>query len=125
MIKNLIWKERKRLWCRLPWTFTVYGLSDDRIFVDSGILSKKYKDVRLYRVLDVGVSRSLLQRIFGLGTVNIQSKDSDLNDFELKNIPHSEDVKEQISSLVEIERKKNKVTAREWFDDDSDGDDNT
>ncbi len=123
MIKDLVWRERKRLWCRLPWTFTVYGLSDDRLFVDTGFLNKKYKDVRLYRVLDVGVERSFLQRLFGLGTVRIESQDSDLGDFELKNITRSEEIKEKIADFVEKERLKNKVTAREWFDGDSDGQD--
>lgn len=118
MIKETIWRERKRLWCRLPWTFTVYGLSEDRLFVDSGILSKKYRDVRLYRILDVGVSRSFLQRLFGLGTVTIQSRDMDLGNFQIKNITDCEEVKELISEKTEIAREKNKVSAREWMDSD-------
>ena len=28
--KDLNWYDRKRLWCGLPWTFTKYGMSDDR-----------------------------------------------------------------------------------------------
>ena len=33
------WYDRKRLWCGLPWTFTKYGMSDDRLFVEKGLLN--------------------------------------------------------------------------------------
>ena len=120
MIKNTLWRDKKRLWCRLPWTFTEYGLSENRLFVDTGFLTKTYKDVRLYRVLDVGLTQSFIQRIFGLGSIHIKSNDADLRTFVLKNIPNSHDVKELISEQVEKERLRNRVSSREWMDADDD-----
>ncbi|MGI6081009.1 MAG: PH domain-containing protein [Candidatus Avilachnospira sp.] len=128
---KLKWYARKRLWCRLPWTFTKYGLSEDRIFVETGLLNLKQKEVRLYRVLNISLSRSLVQRIFGMGTVHIDSNDKDLECFELKNILDSENVKEMISAAVEEERLRNRVSTREFmsgdvgeegFEDATDGD---
>lgn len=115
---KLKWYARKRLWCRLPWTFTKYGMSEDRIFVETGILNLHQKDVRLYRILNISLTRSLTQRIFGMGTIHLDSNDKDLECFELKNILDSEHIKEMISDAVEMERKRNKVSTREFMSGD-------
>ena len=115
---KLKWYARKRLWCRLPWTFTKYGMSEDRIFVETGILNLHQKDVRLYRILNISLTRSLTQRIFGMGTIHLDSNDKDLECFDLKNILDSEHIKEMISDAVEMERKRNKVSTREFMSGD-------
>lgn len=115
---KLKWYARKRLWCRLPWTFTKYGMSEDRIFVETGILNLHQRDVRLYRILNISLTRSLTQRIFGMGTIHLDSNDKDLECFELKNVLDSEQVKEMISDAVEAERKRNKVSTREFMSGD-------
>lgn len=115
---RLKWYARKRLWCRLPWTFTKYGMSEDRIFVETGILNLHQRDVRLYRILNISLTRSLTQRIFGMGTIHLDSNDKDLECFELKNILDSEHIKEMISDAVEMERKRNKVSTREFMSGD-------
>ncbi|MDO4477600.1 MAG: PH domain-containing protein [Lachnospiraceae bacterium] len=124
--KKILWSARKRLWCGLPWTFTVYSLSEDRLFVKSGMLSIREDEVRLYRVRDLGLKRSFIQRIFGLGTIVICSTDSSMRDFELKNIRDCESVKERLSELVEDERQRKRVATREILnhgaDDDNDND---
>lgn len=115
---KLKWYARKRLWCRLPWTFTKYGMSEDRIFVETGILNLHQRDVRLYRILNISLTRSLTQRIFGMGTIHLDSNDKDLECFELKNVLDSEHIKEMISDAVEAERKRNKVSTREFMSGD-------
>lgn len=115
---KLKWYARKRLWCRLPWTFTKYGMSEDRIFVETGILNLHQRDVRLYRILNISLTRSLTQRIFGMGTIHLDSNDKDLECFELKNILDSEHIKEMVSDAVEMERKRNKVSTREFMSGD-------
>ena len=117
---DIKWKQRKRIWCGLPWTFTVYSLSEDRLFIDSGVFTKKQDEVRLYRVLDVSLKRSLGQRIFGMGTIHICSSDKTMKDFDLINIKNSKDVKEMISEFVETQREKKRVVSREYMTDDHD-----
>lgn len=119
---NSLWRDRKRIWCGLPWTFTIYELTDNRLFIERGFLNKQYDEVRLYRILDVGLSRSLIQRIFGLGTIRVQSSDKSMNDFELKNIKKSQDVIEVLSKQVEEERMSHRIMGREIMTD-FDGDD--
>ncbi|MCI9570488.1 MAG: PH domain-containing protein [Lachnospiraceae bacterium] len=115
--ENLVWHDRKRIWCGLPWTFTQYGLSEDRLFVEHGFFNVKGYEVRLYRVLNVNISRSLIQRLFGLGTVHLDSTDRDLNCFDIVNIKNSENVKELISESIEKERLRNRVSSREYMTD--------
>lgn len=111
------WYDRKRLWCGLPWTFTKYGMSDDRLFVEKGLFNVRGMEVRLYRILNISIQRSLIQRIFGLGTIHLDSTDKDLSCFDIVNIKNSESVMEMISEAVEAERLMNRVASREFMSD--------
>lgn len=120
MASEILWSDRKRIWCGLPWTFTVYSMTEDRLFVKKGLFSLREDEVRLYRIKDLALQRSLLQRIFGLGTIQIVSSDSSLANFALINVKKSEEVKEQLSTLVEEERQRKKVSSREFISFESD-----
>lgn len=116
---TVVWSDRKRIWCGLPWTFTSYKLTQDRLFIKRGFLNLREDEVRLYRIKDLVLHRSLFQRIFGLGTVEVKSSDSSMENFQLENIKNSADVKEQLSVLVEEERQRKKVSSREFMSFDS------
>ncbi len=121
---NIVWKDRKRTLFGLPWSFTKYSLSDDRLFISTGFFNTKEDEVRLYRIMDISLNRTLGQRMFGLGTIKCCSADKTLGDFEIKNIKKSKDVKELLSEMVEDERNRKKVTSREFIDhEDSEFDD--
>lgn len=123
MKKDMLkWYDRKRIWCGLPWTFTKYGMSEDRLFVEKGFFNSQEQEVRLYRILNVNLKRTFFQKIFGLGTIHIDSSDKDLGNFDIINIKKSYDVKELISQTVESERIRNRVTAREYMSDNYDND---
>ena len=124
METNFIWKERKRNALGLPWTFTKYALTDDRLFITSGLLKTVEDEVRLYRIMDLSLSQTLSQKIFGIGTIQVSSADKSMKDFEIKNIKKPREVKEQLSKLVEENRDKKRVTNREFMGEDADfGDD--
>lgn len=117
---EIIWKDRKRIFFGLPWTFTKYSLSEDRLFISTGFFSVKEDEVRLYRIMDVSLERKLWQRMCGLGTVKCCSADKTMGDFEIKNIKKSREVKEMLSNMVEDERTKKKVSSREFMDHERD-----
>ncbi len=119
---ELIWKQRKRIWCGLPWTFTVYSFNDERIFIESGILTQVQDEVRMYRVRDITLRRSLIQRIFKMGTIHLDTSDKSMGSFDIINIKDVFEVKETLSQLVEEQRKKNRVSTREFIVDDGDDD---
>ena len=111
----MLWRERKRIWCGLPWTFTVYSFDEERIFVDTGFFNKRQDEIRLYRVLDITVTRKFGQRIFGMGSIQLKTSDKTMGDFEIKNIKKVLDVKMQLSDLIEANREKKRITGREFM----------
>ena len=123
-MQNTVWKARKRNFLGLPWTFTVYGFSQDRLFIKSGIFNTREDEVRLYRITDIGLKKNFWQRIFGMGSIAIYSADKSMGDFELVNLKDSEQVKETLSGLIEKERENKRVTSREFMGDmEEDGED--
>ena len=114
---EIIWKDRKRIFFGLPWTFTKYSISEDRLFISTGFFSVKEDEVRLYRIMDVSLERKLWQRMCGLGTIKCCSADKTMGDFEIKK---SREVKEMLSNMVEDERTKKKVSSREFMDHERD-----
>lgn len=126
---DYIWKDRKRFW-GMPLSFTRYALTKDRLFLSVGFLNIKDEEVLLYRVRDITTSRSLGQRIFGVGTVTVLSSDKTLPTLVLKNIKHPLEVKELLHEQVEDMKIRRRVRVGEIMatnvdenDDDSDLDD--
>ncbi|MBR2784387.1 MAG: PH domain-containing protein [Clostridia bacterium] len=122
--KDIIWKDRKRTIFGLPLSFTVYTLTGEKILIDTGFLNQKQDEIMLFRITDITLTRTLGQRIFGLGTVHCCSADKTSPEFDLKNIKNSSEVKELLSSEVFRERKENRVSSREILYDDDGHDDN-
>jgi hypothetical protein len=95
-----IWRDRKRF-LGMPLSFTRYALSEDRLFLSVGFLSIKDEEVLLYRVRDISSSRSLGQRLFGVGTVTVVSSDKTMPSLVLKNIKDPMRIKELLHNQVE------------------------
>lgn len=109
-----IWSDRKRITLfGLPLSFTKYRLTNNRLFVNTGVLTKIEDEVRLYRITDVSLSRTLMQRIFGLSTIHCNSSDKTLGNFSIINIKDGANVKELLSESVEKERIARRVYTRE------------
>ena len=69
--------ERKRwLFLALPFTFTKYIIREDLMTVDTGLLKTVENDCYMYKVQDVILTVSLLERIVGLGTVKCYTGDT-------------------------------------------------
>lgn len=120
---NIIWKDRKRPILGLPLSFTKYILLEDKLLIDTGFLSTKQEEVKLYRIMDVTLKRSFLQKIFGVGTIHCCSADKTSPEFDIADIKNSFEVKEKISKMAEEQRDKKRITGREIFVDASDDDD--
>ncbi|MDY2735929.1 PH domain-containing protein [Intestinibacter sp.] len=109
-----LWSDRKRvLFFGLPLSFTTYRLTSNRLFINSGLLTQTQDEVRLYRITDVSLSRTLIQRIFGLSTIHCNSSDKTLGNFDIVNVKDGESVKELLSQSVEEERMARRVYTRE------------
>lgn len=116
----VVWKDRKRI-CGMPITFTKYSMSEDRLFLETGLLSTRQEEVILYRVRDISLTISLWQRIFRVGSVLVQSSDKSLPKLLLKNIRDPRGVKELIHRQVEEMKLARRLRVGEILDNDECG----
>ena len=114
-----LWRDRKRH-LGLPLSFTRYALSEDRLFLSEGFLNIRDDEVLLYRVRDIDSSRSLWQRLFGVGTITVMSSDKSMPILELRNIKHPLEVKELIHQQVEQVKIQRRVRLGEIMTSDMD-----
>ncbi|SFN92157.1 PH domain-containing protein [Pseudobutyrivibrio sp. UC1225] len=119
---NILWHDRKRHF-GLPLSFTKYSMSEDRLFVETGFFNLVQNEVRLYRILDLQLKRSIGQRIFGVGSIFVSSSDKNLGTFEIRNVKNSANVKEMLSVQVEQQREAKRVVGREYMGGDIDFED--
>ncbi len=117
MAKEIVWSDRKRIVFGLPWTFTKYALTTEKLLVETGIFNKDEEEIRLYRIVDITLKRSFWQRLFGLGTIHCCTADKTAPELDIAWIPKAAQVKEQLSDLVEQERMAKRVSSREFFSD--------
>jgi uncharacterized membrane protein YdbT with pleckstrin-like domain len=89
----------------LFWLTTRYVVTDRRVLMRNGVLSRTGRDVPLTRVNDVSFSRSIVERLFGSGTLIIESA-GDRGQVTLNDVPHVEDVQREIYRLVEDEAQR-------------------
>ena len=120
---DVVWKDRKRIIFGLPWTFTRYSLTQEKLVIDTGFISRKEDEIRLYRILDISLLRPLSQRIWGLGSIRLNTADKTSPEVEIRRINNAKQVKEMLSDMVERERDEKRIAAREFMggmDDDVD-----
>ncbi len=109
-----LWKDRRHiLW--FPWTFDVYRIANGRIYTQSGLLRSEENECMIYRVLDISLKRTLLNRLCGTGTIILRTKDASDSILTIKNVKNSQQVKDLISDLVEQERRDKGLLGREMF----------
>ena len=114
-MKEIIWKDRKRTIFGLPWSFTKYELTSEKLIIQTGLFNIKQEEIRLYRIMDVTLNKKLSQRIFGVGTIHCCSADKSTPEFDIKSVKKSEAVKELLSDAIEKERAKKRVSSREYM----------
>ena len=117
-----LWSDRRRR-LGLPLSLTRYSLSEDRLFLETGLLSTRCEEILLYRVRDLSMKISLGQRIFGVGTVTVQSSDKSCPVLELRNIKHPRETKEIIHQAVEQMKLQRRMRVGEVMGDDYHHDD--
>jgi uncharacterized membrane protein YdbT with pleckstrin-like domain len=114
----ILWRDRKRTIFGLPLSFTVYTVTEEKFIQKTGLIRIREDEVRLYRIMDVCLTRNLEERLFGIGTLGIASADKSLGDFKIKRIKKSKAVRDMISSIVEQQRTSRGIVGREFLGSD-------
>ena len=113
--KNYLWSDKKRTLFGLPLSFTRYTLTSEKLLIKIGFLSTREEEIKLYRILDFTVRKTLFQRIFGVGDIELHTADRSTPVFVMKGIKNVESIKELISKKVEEVRVHRNVRVREEF----------
>lgn len=113
--------ERRRwLLFGLPFTFTTYTLTNKKLLLKEGFLNTRENEILLYRIVDMTLSRSLPQRLFGLGTLTVEAQDKSHPTLSIRNIRHVREFKELLSNAVEEDKLRLRMRQGELIDSDAD-----
>lgn len=124
---TVMFTERKRLlFFGLPWTFTKYTITPSLLTTDRGLLNTVEDDCYMYKIQDVKLTTSLIERIFGLSTIICYTADVTDSQLSLVHIKHGKEIKAYLLKASEAARLKRRtlstmdISAR-GVDLDSDG----
>ena len=112
---NIVWSDKKRPLFGLPISFTKYTLTEEKLLIDTGILSRNQEEIRLYRITDFSVKQGIFQRIFGVGNILVSSSDNLQHEFVICDVKKPYDVKEMLSDMVEKERESKGIVTNEFL----------
>ena len=117
---EILWKDRKRPFLGLPWSFTVYTLDEEKLFIKTGVLNLTEDEIRLYRIKDITLKQTFGQRILGIGTLHCCSSDATMAEFDIKHIKKPRETRDLLSRLIEEERLRKRVRNLEEIGDSED-----
>ena len=105
--ENVLW-EGKPFNFGFP-SFTHYRITDRRLIVEKGILTKNREEIQLYRIRDIALKRNLFERIFNMGDITILSTDTSSPAYTLRNIRNSIRIADILGQAAENSRIKNRA----------------
>ena len=97
------------LWKHIVLKSTRIKLTNQRLIVESGILTRTREEVELYRVKDWTFSQPLLQRMLGYGEVKIVSSDRTSPEVTYAWLKDAQGFAEMLRSAVESVRDRKRV----------------
>ena len=110
--RETLWSDRKRV-LGMPLSFTRFFTDGERLYVKKGLLKTEMDEILLYRILDIKTTRTLGQKLCGVGTLRLYSADQTDRVLELKNIKNPEKLHRYLSDLIEKTRREKGIAGRE------------
>ena len=113
-----IWTDKKRI-LGMPISFTRYSLVENsewtKLFIKTGILSTTIDEVNLFRIYDIQSFQSLGQKIFGVGSITLFSKDITTPVITLHNIKEPYKIRNMLAEKIEQARAQKGVKIGEFY----------
>ncbi len=86
-----------------------YELTNERLRVTTGIFTKSFEEIELYRIRDYSIVQPFFLRLFSLGNVILKTSDKTMPDVTITAIKDFMEVKDKIRARVEILRKEKDI----------------
>jgi|SRR5699024_10122588 len=90
-----------------------YKVTTQRIIIKEGLASTSSTEIELYRVKDLSVTQTFMQKILNIGDITIQSAGIQNTNLKMKAIPNAYELREQIRASVHTTRKDNNIRLNE------------
>ena len=105
-----VYTERKRLlFFGLPFTFTKYTITPSLLTISQGLLNTTEDDCYMYKIQDVKLNKTLVERIFGLATITCYTGDVTHREIKLEHIKHADEIKTYLLKTSEEARIKRRT----------------
>ncbi len=109
---DLKYSERSRwLLFGLPWTFTRYEIRENDFTIIKGFFTVRENDCYMYKISDVEVTSTLLQRMAGLSTIVLYTSDVTDRTIVMKNIKHGKEIKDFLLQASEAARLRRRTVS--------------
>ena len=105
---SVIWQDKSRI-CGKPITFTTYIIEDDCLYVREGLFNTRENQTLLYKVDDINVEVSLVDKLFNQGTIVLSTKDKSSPTIVLKNILNPYEVRKVLTRAIKEARENYRV----------------
>jgi uncharacterized membrane protein YdbT with pleckstrin-like domain len=108
----LVWKWLENMAAK-------YEITEERLIIRRGILSKSIDEIELYRVKDVRIDFSLINQLAGIGRICVASSDETTRggDLVMRDIERAQERRETLRGLVDTARQKRRVREIDMHED--------
>ncbi len=105
LVLPLVWM----VWAYLMVRTQVFELTSERLRITRGIINQTIDEIELYRVKDTQTLRTWWMRLTGLASISMETSDRTMPTFVIPAIRGGLELREQLRSLVELQRDKKRV----------------
>ena len=110
-----LWRDRKRSIFGLPWTFTVYFLTETKFITRTGFFNLDEDELDLYKVTDKKLQLPFWQRLVGCGTILLYVRDTDTPLKEIRCVKKPREVLAMIDKQIELQRDRYGTRGRDLY----------
>lgn len=94
---------------------TTYRLTSERLFIQTGVISRSIDEIELFRIKDVKTTQGIFQRLMNVGNIVVISTDNTTSNILISGIANPLEVKETLRNVYRNSRKKENVKAMEFI----------
>jgi len=92
-----------------------YRLTSQRLFIQIGLIGRKQEEIELFRITDVAVEQTPMERILKIGSIIVNSTDESLPLARLDNLPEPEKYKDLLRDAYRQARTREGMRAGEFI----------
>jgi uncharacterized membrane protein YdbT with pleckstrin-like domain len=126
--ERILWEGSPSIWGYFAWSWLLIGtvlwfylvakctqfrVTNQRICITSGVLSRSTHEIELYRVRDTSISQPFWLRLLGLSHLIVHTTDASTPSIKLLAIRDANEIKESLRLAVEAVRERKRVRTLE------------